>query len=77
MDQQRLRALDALAEDPGSFSSTHGGSQPSVTPVSGDLTLFWPPQVPGTHVAYIHTCRQDTHTHKLKRIARNRVEPKQ
>jgi hypothetical protein len=33
MDPQ-LRALAALAEDPGSIPSTHDGSEPPVTPVS-------------------------------------------
>jgi hypothetical protein len=29
---QKLRAMVAFPEDPGSIPSTHGGSQPSVTP---------------------------------------------
>ena len=34
---QLLRALIALAEDPGSVLSTHMVSQSSLTPVPGDL----------------------------------------
>lgn len=36
-DTLMLRALVALADDPSSVSSTHGGSQMPVTPVQGDL----------------------------------------
>jgi len=27
--------------------------------------LFWLSWAPGTHVVYIHICRQNTHTHKI------------
>jgi hypothetical protein len=37
--------------------------------VSG--ALFWPFQVPDLHVVYIHTCRQNTHTHKIINIIKS------
>jgi hypothetical protein len=50
-------ALTALAEDLSLVLSIHTGSQPSVTPVPGD-------PVPSSGL--IQTCRQNTHTQKIK-----------
>lgn len=46
------------------FSShhSHGNAQPSVTPGESNA-LFWPLQVPGTHMIYRHKCMQNTHMH--------------
>jgi hypothetical protein len=53
---QQLRALAALAEDPGSIPSTHNGSSHlSLTPVPTDLTP-----------SHWHISRQNTNVHKIK-----------
>ena len=53
---QRLRALDALAEDQSGFSCQHsdGGSQPSITPVPADLTDMY--------VVHMHHTGKHSHT---------------
>jgi hypothetical protein len=51
---QRLRALVALAEEPGSaLKNPHSGSQPSVIPVPEDFLL--------TSLSTVHTCRAWTY----------------
>lgn len=64
MAQQR--ALTILPDDPGSMPSTHvAGSQLSVTPHPGDLTL-----------SHKHTCTQNTNAHKInKPLKKKRAEP--
>jgi hypothetical protein len=59
---QRLRALTALSEDLGLVP--FGGSQPSVTPVPGDLT---PSSLCGTvHIGCINIPEgRSIHGHKL------------
>lgn len=37
----------------GSLQNPHGSSQPSITPVPGAGTLFWPPRAPHMHVGKI------------------------
>lgn len=57
--------LAALTERTGFPAPTLGGSQLPIAPASGDLMLFWPLWVPGTHGA--HTCTHiNTHTLELK-----------
>jgi hypothetical protein len=56
---QWLRASDAFAEGLGFIASTHVVAQPSVTRVPRD-------PIHGTYMVYRHTCRQNTHTHKIK-----------
>ena len=29
------------------------------------IPSFWPPWIPGVHMGQRHTCRQNTHTHKI------------
>ena len=55
---QQLRALDALAEDKAGFSCQYsdGGSQPSISPVPGDLT--------GMYVVHMHHTDKHAHTEK-------------
>lgn len=57
----RWLGLRALAENPGLASSTHWGSAPSVTPVSGISMLpsqaLWSPET----YTMDHTFRQNTH----------------
>lgn len=62
-ETQQLRALVALAEEPGSSPSTHMVTH---NPVPGDSSaLFWS-WAPGMHVIHKHTCWQNTHTKKIK-----------
>jgi hypothetical protein len=60
---QQLIAMDTLSEDLG-FDSQHpfGGSQPSLTPVPGDLTPSY--SLCANHVCTWYTCtgRQNTYT---------------
>lgn len=50
------------------FSAPNCGSKTHRTPVLGDLTLFWPPGAPGTHVVQVHACgQQNTQTNKIER----------
>jgi hypothetical protein len=58
---QGLRALTAL---PDLGSAQH--PQLSVIQVPGDPMLSSGLQGYYMHVAYIHTCMKDTHTHKIK-----------
>ena len=53
--------VDALPEDP------YISSQLSVTPVPLDPVplLFWSLWAAGMYVVHRHTCRQNTHTHKI------------
>lgn len=51
-------------------SSQHqynSGSQPSLALVPGDTSYstLWSLQVPGTQIAHIITCRENTHRHKI------------
>ena len=67
----QLRALAAFPEDPDLIPSTHNcDSQPSVTPVPGDLTPSSGILVYCMHMMHRHTCRQNTHIHKIKKKAR-------
>lgn len=47
---------------------THGGSQPSVSAVAGDLTPISGLQEHCVNVAYRHTCRQNTLPYKNKKL---------
>lgn len=62
---QRLRALSAYSREPGFNSqNSHGSSQLSKTPVSGDLTLFL------TSEATRHTHTDKTFIHLSKKTNR-------
>lgn len=63
MIQQQLKALTVFPEDRNSIPSTHVDSQPSVTP--WDPMLWEPPCALDTQVVRKHTCRQNTHVHKM------------
>lgn len=54
-----LKALDVLAENQGSTSSVHGISQPSETPIPGDLRL-------SSGLYKYHVCMWDTEIHAGK-----------
>lgn len=46
-----------------------GGSQSSITPVPKESdALFRLPQAAGTHAVYMHMCRQNTYTQRIKYI---------
>lgn len=63
---QRLSALVALGEDPGSIPTTHLVSLPVGNSSSrqSDI-LFWPWRAPGTCVVHIYACGQNTLTHRI------------
>ena len=46
----------------------HGSSQVCASPVPGDLMPSSGLHRPCRHRVYRHTCRQNTHTHKMKEI---------
>lgn len=63
----QLRALVALAEDPGSIQHPHGGSQPYITPVSGiQCPVLISANTRHVHVVHRHTCNTNTHAHKIQ-----------
>lgn len=51
--------------DLGSIPNTYQGLQPFVTPGSGNLILPSDLHWYQAHVVYRHTCRQNTHMHKI------------
>lgn len=61
---QHLRALAVLAEDPDSCNSVHphGSSQPSVTPVPGNESLFWSSRALHAHSAHINVKAKHSYT---------------
>jgi hypothetical protein len=62
---QKISALAALPEDPGSITQyLHGTPQPPVTPVPGNPT-------PSSDLWELHACavqiyRENTYSHKIK-----------
>lgn len=59
---QRLTALAAFPDDPGSILSTHVAAHSCLTEVPRNLMAY-----AGTHVHLVHTHkgRQSTYTHKI------------
>lgn len=62
-DDSDVKSTDALEKDPGSSQHRQGGSQPSVTPVSG---YVMPSSDLHQHKAQ-YTCRQNTHTDRVNK----------
>lgn len=44
---------------PSTYMAVH---KPPTTPPPGDLTVFWPPWAPDTHVMHRNICRENAHT---------------
>lgn len=67
---QQLGILVALAKDPSSVLSIYMRLTINNSNSRGSSTLFWALQAQDTYMLYIHTSRQDTHTHtiNLKRM---------
>ena len=63
---QWLRALAALPEDLGFFSSTHDSSKP--LQFQGSCVLIWPQQAPGIHVVHRKPRRQHVHSNRKIKI---------
>ena len=67
-NQWLRKSTGCTPKEPGfNFQHPHGGSQ-SVTPVPRDPMLFSGSQTPHHHhhMLHRHTCRQNTHMHKIK-----------
>lgn len=59
--------LDSLSEELGSLPSSHIISQDLCNPsFKGSKTFFWLPWAPRMCVTHRHTCRLNTHIHKIK-----------
>jgi hypothetical protein len=50
-------------KNPGSIPSTHRVAHNCLKLNNG---FFWSLWAPGMHMVHIYTCKQNTHTHKIK-----------
>lgn len=66
-----VKSSGRFSRGPGLGSQhPHGSSQSYIAPIPGICTLFWP-SWQNTYVVQVYTCKQSSHTHKIRFKKRN------